>query len=57
MDKLKPYPFCGGNAWLYETVKGEILYYVVVCSICESQTTWYENKENATKAWNRRVGD
>ena len=58
-DKLKPCPFCGGEAQcvthhLYGKVRG----YSVACSYgCCEQTVTYSSKQGAIKSWNRRKGD
>lgn len=50
MDKLKPCPFCGGEA--------EIAYsrnYYVWCDKCETRGDWYSTEAEAIKAWNTRA--
>ncbi len=64
MEKLKPCPFCGGDAELLEGPRGIAR---VKCSICHCQT---EDKEpdithgiptsrraDAIKTWNRRYNE
>lgn len=58
IKKLKPCPFCGGEA----RVRDGGDYFTVGCldknCICFYGTNWvYEKQENAIKAWNRRMGD
>ena len=52
--KLKPCPFCGGEA------KTQSYYhdYAVYCRKCEAATRrFYPTKQEAIEAWNRRVND
>lgn len=54
--KLKPCPFCGGKA----DILGENKYLpgtIVHCTECQVETPMYKNREDAIKAWNRRVQD
>lgn len=53
MEKLKPCPFCGGEAELYENYYHGCNIYCLECGVefeCDS-------KEEAIEAWNRRVSD
>ena len=51
VDKeLKPCPFCGGEAWIYE---GNI--YWVKCEDCGVEQVWSGTKEKAIKKWNTRT--
>lgn len=56
-DKLKPCPFCGGEASLdkIKTVKGWFEY-LVWCADdnCACQNASYRTKEEAIEAWNTR---
>ena len=58
MSELKPCPFCRGEA---EFVKigyqdrDDIISPYVFCKNCGVTTAWYETKEEAKDAWNRRV--
>lgn len=57
MAELKPCPFCGGKAKLIS--RGGLHYvecYVNTCYIVP-KTTWYKEKSEAIKAWNRRAED
>ena len=48
-DKLKPCPFCGGEAdtiWRHG-------YWSVLCYKCHAETSGF-HEEDAVKAWNRR---
>lgn len=52
--KLKPCPFCGGEAELY----GEEMDYGVRCKDednCEGKVDHFATERLAVKAWNRRV--
>ena len=67
MEKLKPCPFCGGEAHiaeyeprLYHPVMNHP--YSVWCSECELAFGWdsdyggcFDTKDEAAKAWNRRI--
>lgn len=64
MNKLKPCPFCGGEAEILEqyNVLTHIPVYRVFCNntvergcVVSVQTVWYDNKGEAIEAWNRRV--
>ncbi len=62
MEKLKPCPFCGGEAKVYSVniFKAEIY---VKCQTCNSRTLTYkgghfgDTKYLAIQAWNRRAND
>lgn len=62
-DKLKPCPFCGGEAYIDEhsfyndKTKGFTDHsYGVLCSKCFAQSSQsYETKKEAKQMWNRRV--
>ncbi len=52
MSKLKPCPFCGGEARLQSFYKDHCVY----CRKCNASTMkYYPTKEEAIEAWNRRV--
>ena len=59
MTKLKPCPFCGGEAEIIAIdYDDDELWYRPECSKCNCG--WLENFETpreAITAWNRRVGD
>lgn len=50
-EKLKPCPFCGGEAKLVVQFGDE---FMVLCPNCEAQTNFHD-KEGAIAAWNSRV--
>ena len=56
-DRLKPCPFCGGEA-RYIDATTAIPYdreiYFVECKECRSNSDMYYSLENAIKAWNTR---
>lgn len=55
MEELKPCPFCGGEATLYND--GVLKY--IYCTNCGCRTTrfdWYDKKRMVQK-WNRRASD
>ena len=54
MDKLKPCPFCGGEAYLKN--EGTICCYVA-CSKCHAGTRLCGDGLIAFAAWNRRSND
>lgn len=45
---LKPCPFCGGEAVLYE-------HYWCRCKNCGASTELFKTEQDAIVAWNRRV--
>lgn len=54
MSELKPCPFCGGKAKTQSFYRDHRVY----CRTCNASTMcYYETKEKAIAAWNRRVGD
>ena len=57
--KLKPCPFCGGEAkYLAHTFYKMSSTYGVRCDECGSESRqFFENEEEAAEAWNRRVKD
>ena len=48
MTDLKPCPFCGGKAHIIH--EG----YWIMYEDCQSESGYYETKEEAIEAWNRR---
>lgn len=55
MNKLKPCPFCGGEA----EIRGEKYYKPmvrrnVICTKCYSNSGWYKTEQEAIEMWNRR---
>ena len=59
MAKLKPCPFCGGEAEvdiLEHQYRGFPKTYGVMCLNCNCGTDWFfETEEEAVAAWNRRA--
>ena len=53
MDKLKPCPFCGGEAELYEDDCSSKFY--VCCEACGCSTALHWREEYVIEVWNRRV--
>ena len=51
-SKLKPCPFCGGDAILYI----DCGYYIAECENCEAVSGEHKTAEETLKAWNNRVG-
>lgn len=55
--KLKPCPFCGGEATL-EYVEGYFPNaFVVICTTCFAETCNRWREHQAVEDWNRRVGE
>lgn len=66
-EKLKPCPFCGGEASIYKFDKGYFVAEVadtarklnfnffVGCNNCKTAGYPYKTKRQAIEAWNRRV--
>ena len=53
MEELKPCPFCGGEA---DLTHYEIDGYLALCTKCDAMIeNWFEAKEAAIEAWNRRA--
>ena len=51
-DKLKPCPFCGGEA----IIEGcDDTLWSVICKKCAASIDYNETKQEAIEAWNRRV--
>lgn len=59
MAKLKPCPFCGGEARpvIYHNKECTWVRYYVQCRCCDVRTSKYMNREIAIEAWNRRCED
>lgn len=57
-DKLKPCPFCGGEAAYSETNPshiGDDNGFMVYCKKCYTESSYdFQTRENAIAAWNRR---
>lgn len=51
--KLKPCPFCGGEAEFFEDEF--FCRYSVVCTECSAGTNTYGVERDAIDAWNRRI--
>ena len=52
MEKLKPCPFCGGDA--YTTITEEGHFWVAGCRDCHAQIMLCNKEWQAIKMWNRR---
>lgn len=53
--KLKPCPFCGGEAFLDDRADGCYGVYSVFCRECLASLKSYLKKEDAIESWNKRV--
>lgn len=51
--KLKPRPFCGGEARIVGAIDAV---FWIKCTKCGAETSSYDTKEEAEEAWNRRAG-
>lgn len=51
-DKLKPCPFCGGEAFFHKIVEYGVK---VVCKNCWNESKFYHDEIDAIIAWNSRV--
>ena len=55
-EKLKPCPFCGGEAKLIDPyVSTNRWAYFIECQNCKATKGYYQNKKVAINAWNTRV--
>ena len=56
-EKLKPCPFCGGEAELGGVIKPILNEhrYQIACNYCGGQTLFFQSVEEAIKAWNTRA--
>lgn len=56
MEKLKKCPFCGGEAHIIGgKTEDEVAW--VVCIQCYAESAVLDSKQDAAKAWNRRVNE
>lgn len=52
MDKLKPCPFCGGKARIFES---DVIFFGVVCKKCNAKISGRATQASAKRAWNTRT--
>lgn len=52
---LKPCPFCGGEATLWQDLGADRQFHIL-CG-CGGRVGWFEAEEEAIEAWNRRADD
>ena len=54
--ELRPCPFCGGSATMHSTLlkDGD---HIIVCNKCGAASGYFPNREEAVRAWDRRVSD
>ncbi len=59
MTKLRPCPFCGGDATLIEDIYNDQLYNYVICSNddCNANTGRCDTEDEAITKWNKRVSE
>ena len=59
MTELKLCPFCGLGrpTWIEETNEDGDKFIAVECQGCFARTDGYYDKDDATRAWNRRFDD
>lgn len=54
--KLKPCPFCNGEAKIYSRhIDWLLLEHIVRCKKCHCMTDTYDTKVEAAEAWNKRT--
>ncbi|WP_445494617.1 Lar family restriction alleviation protein [Photorhabdus sp. SF281] len=53
-EKLKPCPFCGGEAAKLCTSWKLV---IVFCTTCKNQTAIFFSQSDAIQAWNKRVNN
>lgn len=58
-EKLKPCPFCGGEAESKSSVDifGHEGFFSVLCRKCYARTDYYETEAEVIEAWNRRADE
>jgi len=52
MTELKPCPFCGSKAEIYQDYEGS---WTIECTVCFARSWPRKDKEQAIEAWNRRA--
>ena len=62
MDKLKPCPFCGGEAFVYKRYDSvwrlDPTDFTVLCKECRGGVRHYfQTESESIEAWNRRAND
>ena len=57
IEKLKPCPFCGGKAELWEYRDLDEVSYYIGCTTCGAQTKYTDSEDLCIEAWNRRATD
>lgn len=55
--RLKPCPFCGGEAALDFVCPDIYARFYIICKNCFVATELYFNAKEAGEHWNRRVGE
>ena len=58
IEKLKPCPFCGGDAMIFSSGTFSPAYKIFCLTpSCDGQYGWCVSKEEAVNGWNRRAGE
>ena len=58
MENLKPCPFCGGKASVWEqTSYNNKRFFFILCQRCAARTGMQETRNEAIAAWNWRVSN
>lgn len=52
-NELKPCPFCGGKATLWQDLTADRQFHIL-CG-CGGRVGWFETEEEAIRAWNTRT--
>lgn len=54
MTKLKPCPFCGGEADVINAECGQGEIYAIQCGKCQAKIGWFDEVKEAIEVWNTR---
>ena len=56
-EKLKPCPFCGGEAALWRFYDLHVTNHYIGCTTCGAQTRGTDSDDLCIEVWNRRAND